>query len=175
MNYEITENTQVHTDLGAEELILDLKEKYEEFSRLKDVCELKIQGYMEMISEYDRQYDELMKLYHGILGRYCLDRSENGHAKATKTTVSYALPSGKLVWKKQKPMFQRDANALLEYAKKYRPEYVKEKLVESVDWETMKEKVEIIGETVAFVSADGEVFPVDGVQVVERPDVFEIV
>lgn len=89
------------------------------------------------------------------------------HKKATQSE-SYPLPSGKLVFKKQDPEYEREDETLIDWLKKNAPQYVK--TVESVDWDALKKTTSVIGED--LVSEDGE--PIPGVTVKRRPDVFKV-
>jgi phage host-nuclease inhibitor protein Gam len=89
--------------------------------------------------------------------------------KVTKTQENYALPSGKLVFKKQQPEYTRDDAALVEWLKENGGEqYVITK--ESVDWSSLKATLNVVGDTVA--DKNGQVIPCISVE--ERPDVFKV-
>jgi len=122
-------------------------------------------------------FEEKLKPYFGMVPK-----------KATKTQMSYALPSGKLVLKKQAPEFERDDAVLLPWLKENGfDEYVKTK--ESVDWAGLKKIVEVAGYTdvdgnsglcacipdpdaKCMMQANG--FKVPGITVTERPDKFVV-
>lgn len=89
--------------------------------------------------------------------------------KVTKTQENYALPSGKLVVKKQEPEYERDEEALVEWLKANGGEtFVKVK--ETVDWAGLKGTLSVIGETVA--DANGQIIPC--IKATERPSVFKV-
>ena len=88
--------------------------------------------------------------------------------KETKTQQSYALPSGKLVYKRQQPEWTHDDSVLLPWVMENVPNMVKVK--ESVDWAELKKELSVVGD--AIVNADGLIVP--GVTVMERPDVFKV-
>lgn len=122
-------------------------------------------------------FEEKLKPYFGIVPK-----------KTTKTQMSYALPSGKLVLKKQAPEFERDDTVLLPWLKENGfDEYVKTK--ESVDWAGLKKIIEVAGYTdvdgnsglcasipdpdaKCLMQANG--FMVPGITVTERPDKFVV-
>lgn len=89
--------------------------------------------------------------------------------KVTKTQENYALPSGKLVFKKQEPEYERDDDELIAWLKANGGEaFIKTK--ESVDWAGLKGTLSVMGETVADVH--GQVIPC--IKATERPDVFKV-
>ena len=93
--------------------------------------------------------------------------------KETKTQESYALPSGKLVRKEQKPEWTHDDEQLLPWLRKNAPEMIKTK--ESVDWSAVKKGLGVIWQedgSQTITNADGLIVP--GVTVTERPDVFRV-
>ena len=81
---------------------------------------------------------------------------------------SVTLPSGTLSFKKAPPDYQKDDDALLTFVKNSTPEYLKVK--EIVNWTEFKKTCRVEGSR--LITADGEI--VDGVEVVERPDVFTV-
>ena len=99
--------------------------------------------------------------------------------KVTKTQESYQLPSGKLVYKRQGPDYERDDALILAWLKANDEDrFVKVK--ESVDWAELKKKIDVlqltsgedqVAEQVVFTET-GEVVP--GITVTERPDVFKV-
>ncbi|MBP5248659.1 MAG: host-nuclease inhibitor Gam family protein [Lachnospiraceae bacterium] len=96
---------------------------------------------------------------------------ENVPHKVTKTQESYALPSGKLVFKAQGPEFERDDAAIMKwmYENSNTPsKYIKTK--ESLDWDKFRKTLSVIGETVC--DENGEIIP--GIKATERPSVFKV-
>lgn len=89
--------------------------------------------------------------------------------KQTKTQESYALPGGKLVFKKQEPEYERKDKEIIDWLKQNKGEkYIK--VQEALDWAALKKTLTVAGETVA--SEDGEIIP--GIKAIERDDVFKI-
>lgn len=89
--------------------------------------------------------------------------------KATKTQENYPLPSGKLVFKRQDPEFERDDEMIITFLKENGGgKYIKVK--ESLDWDGLKKSVTVVGEIVA--DETGTIIP--GIKAVERPDVFKV-
>lgn len=91
--------------------------------------------------------------------------------RTTKTQESYGLPSGKLVRKAQQPAYERDAEALLKWAKASLPEAVKVK--EEASWTDIKNRIgKVMPDGSAVDKETGEI--IDGVTVIERDPVFKV-
>lgn len=89
--------------------------------------------------------------------------------KTTKTTESYPLPSGKLVFKAQAPEYERDEEKVIEWLKKTNgTEFIKVK--ESLDWAGLKKTVTVLEDKV--ITEDGEVIP--GIKAIPRDPVFTV-
>lgn len=89
--------------------------------------------------------------------------------KSTKTADKYSLPGADLVLKHQGLEIVHDDDALLPWVKANHPDCIKVK--ESVAWANVKARLSF-DSGVAVDKTTGEV--VTGVNLVERPDVFEI-
>jgi len=188
-----TNLVSIDNDYQAEELIRQIKEEQSEKNRLVDVCKHEIQQYQDKIEELEAGYAKSTENAMFMLSAYC--RAKANHK--TKTLITYALPSGKLQWKRKDPKAIQDADKLLAFAKKYLPSCVK--VAESAQWEEIKKKIELVYEThyetdengelvtdaegnpvttekpvYVFKTADGEPVAVDGVTLVEQPDMFEV-
>ena len=88
--------------------------------------------------------------------------------KKTKTEENYALPSGKIMVKTQNVTFEYDESELIEWLKSKKKGFVKTK--ESLDWESLKDTLTVIGETVA--DDDAEIIPC--IKAVEHDPVFKV-
>ena len=89
--------------------------------------------------------------------------------KVTKTQENYALPSGKLVFKKQAPDFERDDQKIIAHLKESgQTQYITTR--EVLNWGEFKKTLSVVGEAVA--DENGEVL--DCIKAVERPDVFKV-
>jgi len=89
--------------------------------------------------------------------------------KVTKTQESYALPSGKLIMKKQAPEWERDDDLILAWLKANDEEkFVKTK--EVVDWAELKKTLTVYGNQAG--NGLGEIIP--GITVKKRPDKFVV-
>lgn len=116
----------------------------------------------------DKQAQSDVDFFESMLIPYFAERMENGFTKSTKTQTTYKLPTGKLMLKKQNPVFDRNNAELLPWLKANLPEMVK--VEESPNWAELKKSVKVIGENVA--TKDGEIIP--GVKVTEQEDKFEV-
>ena len=91
--------------------------------------------------------------------------------KVTDTQENYTLPSGKLVFKKQAPEYQRNDDDVIKWLHENASspsDFIKTK--ETLNWAEMKKHVTVMGDTVA--DEDGQIIPC--IKVVERPDVFKV-
>lgn len=89
--------------------------------------------------------------------------------KASKTQESYALPSGKLVFKQQGPEFVREDDKIADWLQQSGLNYLIEK---KPKWGEMKKDLALTVEGDQVVTADGEIVP--GVAAVERGPVFKV-
>ena len=88
--------------------------------------------------------------------------------KQTATQENYALPSGKLVFKKQNNDFDYDEDEVIKWLEANGGEcFVKVK--KSLDWSALKETLLVVGDTVADES--GSILPI---KAVERDPVFTV-
>jgi hypothetical protein len=134
-----------------------------------------IEFYVEQTDKVKAKCEARIAFFEGMLQRYFATVPH----KETKTQESYALPSGKLVLKKQGPDYERDDALILAWLKANDGDrFVKTK--ESVDWAELKKKIDVlqltagdekVTEQVVFTET-GEVVP--GITVTARPDVFKV-
>lgn len=162
----IRERFEVDNDMKAEWCLNKIRKARAEQQREKAELQRQMQFYKDQMELVDREADEEVAHFEAMLRPYFNSRVDEGFAKAAKTQVTYKLPTGKLVLKKQEPEYERTDGLLLEWVKKNRPELVK--VEESVEWLKLKKQVKIDGNS--FVTEDGEIIP--GVVVKEREDKF---
>lgn len=158
----------IENDNQAEEIITAIKETQDEKNRLIDICNAQIEKYQLKIEQYKMELENETKDAKSLLGEYC--RIKANHA--TKTLVSYKLPSGKLQWAKKEPKVVRDDKVLLEWIDKNASDFVK--FERKPNWETLKRGLQVAGDHYEYVNPDGEIIPVDGVTLVAQEDVFDI-
>ena len=89
--------------------------------------------------------------------------------KVTKTQESYALPSGKLVYKQQAPEFVREDGKIAEWLEQGGMVGLIEK---KPKWGEMKKTLGLMVAGDQVITADGEIVP--GVAAVERAPVFKV-
>lgn len=89
--------------------------------------------------------------------------------KVTKTQENYALPSGKLVIKKQEPVYERDDEEVISWLKENGGErFIKVK--ETLDWAELKGTLNVVGDIVS--DSNGQYIPC--IKSTERPDIFKV-
>ncbi|MER2057211.1 MAG: host-nuclease inhibitor Gam family protein [Niallia sp.] len=109
---------------------------------------------------------EKQSYYANMLQYYLSEEIEKQVASGKKPKKTLSLPYGKISFKKQQPEFIKDDDTLLEYAKA-------NNLISTVvktDWASIKKQAQI--HNGKLYDPNGEVIP--GVEVVERPDKFEL-
>lgn len=90
--------------------------------------------------------------------------------KVTATQENYSLPSGKLIFKKQEPEYQRDDAEVIEWLHMNSDDQDKFiKVKETLNWSELKKNITVMGDTVA--DENGQIMPI---KVVERPDIFKV-
>lgn len=154
----------IDTDEKAEWALQKIAQERTDCERMKAVCERMIESYKIKIEDAQTRYENNTSYLKGMLQRYI----ETVKTKDIKTQKTYALPSGKLKVKYQKPEMVKDDEALLKWLKENASSYVKTK--ESPDWGEFKKTLSVSGDKV--VDASGEI--VEGITVVEREPVFEV-
>ena len=163
LDSEITAFT-IDSDKKADWAIGKIKEEQENTIRLRQIAISKIVELQNKIKELDERTERRTGNLKAMLMDYMQTVKPT---KQTKTQTQYELLSGKLVWKKQQPLYERDEAALLTWAETTAPELVKVK--KEVSWADLKKQAGVSGDKLLL---DGEIIP--GVTVVEREDVFEV-
>ena len=154
----------IDSDKKADWAIGKIKEEQENTNRLRQIAMSKIAELQNKIKELDERAERRTGNLKALLMDYMRTVKPT---KQTKTQTQYELLSGKLVWKKQQPLYERDEAALLNWAETTVPELVKVK--KEVSWADLKKQADVSGDKLLL---DGEIIP--GVTVVEREDVFEV-
>lgn len=156
---------KIDTDQKAEWALNIIREEQAEAQRLINVCNSQILYYQ---SEIKKVQDKLENKT-GNLKAMLFDYFQTVPRKATKTQETYSLPSGKLKLKYPQPEYKRDDSKLVEWLENSgKTDYIKIK--KSPDWATLKKAITVVGDKVA--DENGEI--VEGVEVVERPPVFDV-
>lgn len=155
----------IDNDKKADWAIEKIKDERAEFDRLKKIALDRIAELNQRVKDLQERTDRRT----GNLKYLLMDYMQTVKpTKQTKTQTQYELLSGKLVWKKQQPLYERDETALLAWAEQTAPELVKVR--KEVSWSDLKKQADVSGKSLLL---DGEVIP--GVTVNEREDVFEVV
>ena len=164
----------IDTDQQAEELILGIKQEKAEHDRLVSVCKAQINAYNDKMMGYDLALQNGTQQALSLLGIYCKERATE--KDITETLTKYKLPSGQLVWKKQNKVQTVDKDKLLVWACRYANEYVKIKHESVVEWGELKKVLTAADDHYELVTADGESFKVDGVELTDPSHVetFEV-
>lgn len=164
----VRERFEVDNDMKAEWVLSKIRRIRADQKKETDELDRQMQFYRDQADIVNKKADEEVAFFESMLTEYFASRMEDGFTKSTKTQITYKLPTGKLILKKQAPEYERNDEDLLPWLKANRPDLVK--VTESPNWAELKKSVKINGENV--VTADGEVIP--GVKVTEREDKFEV-
>lgn len=155
----------IDNDKKADWAIEKIKDERAEFERLRYIALDRIAELNRRVKELQERTDRRTGNLEALLVEYFQTVKPT---KVTKTQSQYELLSGKLVMKKQQPLYERDETALLSWAEQTAPEYVR--VEKKVSWADLKKKADVSGEDVLY---EGEVIP--GITAKARPDVFEVV
>lgn len=116
--------------------------------------------------EAKAEYVEKVEQYSQMLEMFMREEIAKQEEAGKKPKKTISLPYGKIALKKQQPEFQKDDEQLFNYAKMAGLVRVKEE----TDWATIKKNCSVINGK--LVDEDGVSIP--GVEVIERPDKFEM-
>lgn len=145
----------IDNDAKADWAVCKIREAQEERDRLLALVEEKRTELKERCEAINAKYESETSGLLSMLQSYM----ETVPRRKTKTKESYQLLSGKLVKKAGQPKCSYDDNALLEWLKNNRPEFVITK--ESAAWGALKKQLDIDPETgVVTISETGEVVDV---------------
>lgn len=113
-----------------------------------------------MTVEYDNSIENMKAVLHSYFDKV--------PHKQTATQENYALPSGKLVFKKQNNDFEYDDQELVKWLEKNGGEqFIRVK--KEVNWAVLKETLLVVGDTVA--DENGNIMPI---KAVEKDPVFTV-
>ena len=136
--------------------------------------------YKTMTEHYKRQ-EELARKKHdsdvlrlqGMLQKYLAKMEQAGVAKATKTQVSYQLPTGRLIRKAGGIEYKRDKTKLLEWLKASKmQEFIKTQVVQDPDWAGLKKGAKAMPDGTVVYAETGEV--ISGVEAIQQDDTFKV-
>jgi hypothetical protein len=157
---ELEERWIIKDDKSAEWALKKIREAQEDTARWNAY-------YAAQMETIERQNADTVAYFTALLEAWFATVPH----KTTKTQESYQLPSGKLVRKAQQPSYERDAEALLGWAKTSFPEAVKVK--EEASWTDIKNRIgKVMPDGSAVDKETGEI--IDGVTVIERDPVFKV-
>ena len=169
---EVREHFDVDNDMKAEWVISKIRKIRQNQKREKEELERQMRFYQDQAEIIDREADENVAFFESMLREYFQSRVDEGFAKATKTKVTYKLPTGELILKHREPEYEYKQNQqqTIDWLKNSNAEqYIKVK--EELKWTDLKKDVTISGNNVAY-KATGEIIP--GITVTEREDEFQV-
>lgn len=170
-NVEIRERFEVDNDMKAEWCLNKIRKIRQEQSRETEELERQMRFYEDQIQMIADKADVEVEFFENMLRSYFDERVEAGFAKATKTKVSYKLPTGELKLTHREPEYEYKKNQkeTIKWLKANKlDQYIRTK--EETNWSELKNAVTVNGGNV--VTADGEIVP--GIEVIERKDEFSV-
>ncbi|MGI6227319.1 MAG: host-nuclease inhibitor Gam family protein [Peptococcales bacterium] len=160
------EQWKIIDDLTADWTLDKIRDIKAEYNRFEMVAKAKIEQIQKALNNKKINMEHETGFFEGKLRDYF----ETVKTKETKTQKTYALPSGKLKLKFQKPEIVRNEDALVEYLEKNKmDELIKVK--KTADWMELKKKISLVDEGVVNIET-GETIP--GITLVDRPPRFEV-
>lgn len=144
----------------ADALVEQLKENEQEIQKYKDLAKERVDMIIDLLQV------KVNKLYSNNEGiKFELLQIANmSDLKETKTQRKLELLAGDVIIKKATKKFKNDNKLLLEALKESRPDLVKEKVMESLDWANYKKELKILDNQIVNV-VTGEVVEVAGLEV----------
>ena len=180
---KVREPFVVDNDMKAEWCLKKIRKVQQDAE--SEIAELQrqMEFYANEIEMIRQDADEDVEFFKGILRNYFSSRVDEGFAKASKTQTVYKLPSGKLIQKKQEPIFdykdrQDDVIKFLEDGNNEQFIKVKKELKWSDFKKTLPKdeqgniKTITTEDGIRLVTSDGEIVP--GISVTMRDDKFEV-
>lgn len=156
-------------DVQANIYIEEIKEMENDIERLDSVCKKRI----EMLQ--NETMNKINEIKHSI--RFKKDELKafmfTVKTKDTKTMKKYTLPSGELRIKKSKSTLVHDDKQILDWAKNNDKALIKEIVTKKLDWNTLKNDIDIQGDTLVRKST-GEIIECQGLGVIDTNEELEI-
>lgn len=168
---QVREQFVCDNDMKAEWCLSKIRKIRAEQKREDEELDRQMQFYMNQKDYIDKKADDDVAFFENILHGYFNSRVDEGFTKATKTKVTYKLPTGDLVLKHREPEYDRDDEKLIEWMSEQDESKHFIKIKRSVDWVEMKKHLKFQPDGTA-VDEDGVIVP--GVKAIEREDVFDV-
>ena len=165
--YDVPERFVIDSDQKAEWAVKRIKEITADKQKWLDFYAAKIEAVSDECGFETAFLKEQLR-------QYFLTLEEK---RETKTQFSYELPSGKLVLKKAKGDFKiTDEDKFAAIVAEQLPGLMKTETVSKPDWAEIKKRLKIppFGGAPLFLTEDGEVIPLDGVEYKSEPEKFEV-
>ena len=172
----------IDTDEKAEWAIKKIAEERAETQRIISVCQSAIKRYIDTIKKTEDALESKTVYLTFQLQRYM----GTVKAKESKTQKTYKLPSGTLKIKKQGPEFKRDEGKLTEFLMKnkytdyietqFKPKWAEFKKTIDIQRDPIiDEETGVLIDYTPYYVVDANGKRVEGIEVVEREDKFEVV
>lgn len=153
----------------ADAMIEQLKEYEQEKVKFQEVAKERIDTINALL---ELKVDKLDKNIEGIKFEL-LQIANMSDTKETKTQRKLELLNGDVIIKKATTKLKNDNKAILEALKEVRPDLVKEKVTESLDWAKYKKELQISDKQIINLTT-GEVVEIAGLEIEDVPERVEI-
>ncbi|WP_291636657.1 host-nuclease inhibitor Gam family protein [Clostridium sp.] len=127
------------TELQADELITSIKDFQTEKERFQTIANGKIENIQSTLEIQTNHIDNEIQFEKDQLRAFF----NTVKSKETKTQRSYAMLSGKLIYKKASQKIKHDAEKLETYLSNNADEYLKEVITNKIDWAEFKKNLVI--------------------------------
>lgn len=154
----------------ADNLITEIKDLQADKERFTEVAKNKCESIAAELENRSLKIDNEIEFKKAQLKAYFMTVER----KSTKTQETYSMFSGKLVLKKPTTKIVHDDAKILEWCQTNASEYVKQTIVNKLDWKGFKDVLDINGSTIAN-KVTGELLEgIEGITVEEVGEQFEI-
>lgn len=160
------ENKLAHAD----QLVEAVKKNEQEKKKYEEIANERIEAIKAQLQAKLDKLDSNTSYIKSEL----LQIANMSDTKETKTQRKLELLAGDVIIKKPRKRFKRDNKALLSSIKNIRPDLIKERVTESVDWATYKNEL-AIDDNFIINKLTGEVVELEGLEVEEVPESVEVV
>ncbi len=165
-------NEMIEISAKVEEKIVELKKLNEQNIRLKGVCNIQLSYYQSQLKEIADKFEQKKKEIEFEIASALDILIEKGvELEATKTQRKFKSVSGDVVIKNAAKTINKDEDALLNYLKKNRPEYITTVVTETINWRDYK-KLLSFDDKGNVIDNKGNL--ITGIKVETKPEVLNI-
>lgn len=154
----------------ADRLVEAIKDSRKEKGTFEQLAESRIDEIKRQLEYKTTKIDEWIEGMEFEL----LQIANISKTKETKTQRKLELLAGDVIIKKATSKLKNDNKVILEAIKESRPDLVKEKITQSLDWATYKKELEIVGGDEIVNKVTGEVVVIEGLEIEQVPEIVQV-